>query len=195
LLRARGNTYAAYVTPVPPQYRRVMAGDVVAIGGSSWRVMVGRGHAPEHLCLYNPALDVLISGDQILPVITTNVSVWPDEPDGNPLKLYLASLAVFRPLPETALVLPSHGLPFRHLYLRLDQLAHHHDERLDRAVAACAAPLTAADLIPVLFRRQLDIHQLGFAMGEALAHLHYLVGEGRLRRETGADGVHRFGKV
>ncbi len=194
-LRARGNTYAAYVTPVPPQYRRVMAGDVVAINNSSWRVIVGRGHAPEHLCLYNPALDVLISGDQILPVITTNVSVWPDEPDGNPLKLYLDSLADFRPLPETALVLPSHGLPFRNLHFRLDQLAHHHDERLDRAVAACAAPLTAADLIPVLFRRQLDIHQLGFAMGEALAHLHYLVGAGRLRRETGADGIHRFSKV
>ncbi len=194
-LRARGNSYAVGVTPIPPQYRRVMAGDTVAINGHSWRVIVGRGHAPEHLCLYNPALDVLISGDQILPSITTNVSVWPDEPDGNPLKLYLDSLADFRPLRESALVLPSHGLPFRNLHLRLDQLAHHHDERLDRTVAACATPMTAADLIPVLFRRQLDIHQLGFAMGESLAHLHYLVGEGRIRRETGADGIYRFGKI
>lgn len=188
----RGNPYAQNVTPVPVTYRRIMVGDEIAIGDHGWRVIVGQGHAPEHVCLYSPALDVLISGDQVLPKITTNVSVWPDQPDGNPLKLYLDSLAYFQPLPESALVLPSHGLPFYGLHLRLKYLADHHVERLARAAEACAEPRTAAEIIPVLFRRQLDLHQLSFALGEALAHLHYLVGVGQLRREAGPDQVYRF---
>jgi glyoxylase-like metal-dependent hydrolase (beta-lactamase superfamily II) len=193
--RARGNPYAQNVSPVPVTYRRIMEGDAIEINGHPWQVIVGQGHAPEHVCLYSRELDVLISGDQVLPKITTNVSVWPDQPDGNPLKLYLDSLAYFRPLPDSALVLPSHGLPFHGLHLRLHHLAHHHDERLERTVEACAEPRTGAEIIPVLFRRQLDIHQLSFAMGEALAHLHYLVGLGRLRRETDAAGVRRFVKA
>jgi glyoxylase-like metal-dependent hydrolase (beta-lactamase superfamily II) len=191
----RGNPYAQNVAPVPPTYRRFMEGDEIEIDGRAWRVIVGHGHAPEHACLFSRDLDVLISGDQVLPKITTNVSVWPDQPDSNPLKLYLDSIGYFRPLPATAFVLPSHGLPFRGLHPRLDDLAHHHDERLERTVEACASPRTGAELIPVLFRRALDIHQLSFAMGEALAHLHYLVGDGQLRRETDADGVYRFVKT
>jgi glyoxylase-like metal-dependent hydrolase (beta-lactamase superfamily II) len=137
---------------------------------------------------------VLISGDQVLPKITTNVSVWPDQPEGNPLKLYLDSMDKFRPLPEESLVLPSHGLPFLGLHARLDQLAEHHEERLARTLAACAEPLTATELIPVLFRRELDLHQLGFAIGEALAHVNWLVGAGSVERLRGADGIYRYVK-
>jgi glyoxylase-like metal-dependent hydrolase (beta-lactamase superfamily II) len=190
--RQRGNPYAANVAPVPVTFRRIMEGDEIPINGQRWRIIIGYGHAPEHACLYNPALDVLISGDQVLPKITTNVSVWPDQPDSDPLKLYLDSIAYFRPLPDSALVLPSHGYPFRGLHLRLHQLAHHHDDRLARTLEACATPRSGAEIIPVLFRRQLDIHQLSFAIGEALAHLHYLVGRGELRRETDGEGMHRF---
>ena len=191
-LRRRGNLYAQNVTPIPVTYRRILEGEEIAIDGRPWRVIIGQGHAPEHACLYSRDLGVLISGDQVLPKITTNVSVFPDQPDSNPLKLYLDSLERFRPLPEDSFVLPSHGLPFRGLHLRLEQLTHHHDERLERTVEACRTPRTGAEIIPVLFRRELDLHQLSFAIGEALAHLHYLVGLGRLKRETGADGVYRF---
>ena len=52
--------------------------------------------------------------------------------------------------------------------------------------------MSAADMVPVLWRRSLDPHQMGFALGEALAHLHYLVGEGELARQTDNDGVDRF---
>ena len=194
-LRQRGNLYAQNVTPIPATYRRMLEGEEIAIDGRPWRVIIGQGHAPEHACLYCRDLGILISGDQVLPKITTNVSVFPDQPDSNPLKLYLDSLERFRPLPEDSFVLPSHGLPFRGLHLRLEQLAHHHDERLERTVEACRVPRTGAEIIPVLFRRELDLHQLSFAIGEALAHLHYLVGLGRLKRETGADGVYRFLKA
>ena len=192
LFRQRGNPFALNVTPVPPAFHRIMEGDEIEIGGRPWRVIVGFGHAPEHACLHQPELGVLISGDQVLPKITTNVSVWPDQPEGDPLKLYLDSLAKFRPLPEETFVLPSHGLPFLGLHLRLDQLAEHHEERFQHTIDSCAEPRSGADIIPILFRRKLDLHQLGFAIGEALAHLNYLVGAGRMERIVGADGIYRF---
>jgi glyoxylase-like metal-dependent hydrolase (beta-lactamase superfamily II) len=194
--RERGrNHYRQLVPSFAPQFRAVREGDVVTIGGRRWNTFTVSGHAPEHACLYCPEANVLISGDQVLPKITTNVSVWPDQPHGNPLRLYLDSLRRFRPLPEDTLVLPSHGLPFRGLHHRLDHLQHHHDDRLTETVHAIAEPLTAAELVPVLFRRKLDTHQLGFAIGEALAHLHYLEAEGQAAELVGADGVHRFRKA
>ena len=191
-LRGRGNLYAQNVSPIPLSYRRIKAGDEIAIDGRAWRVIIGEGHAPEHACLYCRELGVLIAGDQILPKITPNVSVFPDQPEGNPLKLFLDSLDSFRPLPSDTLVLPSHGLPFRGLQLRLEQFVRHHEVRLERSAAACTEPRTAAEIIPVLFRRELDLHQITFAIGEALAHLHFLQGRGQVRRESDAQGIYRF---
>src|SRR5262244_347342 len=187
--------YRQLVPMVVPQFRTVREGDVVAIGGRQWHAFTVLGHAPEHACLFCPEANVLISGDQVLPKITTNVSVWPDQPRGNPLRLYLDSLQRFRPLPADTLVLPSHGLPFRGLHHRLDYLRQHHDERLAETVTAIAEPRTASELVPVLFRRQLDTHQLGFAIGETLAHLHYLEAEGHAAQQVDAGGVHRFRKA
>ncbi len=193
--RGRGNHYRQLVPSVAAQFRAVREGDVLTIGARRWHAFTVLGHAPEHACLRCPEAGVLISGDQVLPKITTNVSVWPDQPRGNPLRLYLDSLARFRPLAAETLVLPSHGLPFRGLHLRLDYLRHHHDERLAATVDALVEPRTAAELVPVLFRRQLDTHQLGFAIGETLAHLHYLEAEGQAARLVDADGVQRFRKA
>jgi len=191
----RGNQYRKLVPAVAPQFYPVREGDDIRIGGRRWRAFTVRGHAPEHACLYSDEASVLISGDQVLPRITTNVSVWPDQPRANPLRLYLDSLKRFRPLPEDTLVLPSHGLPFRGLHQRLDYLSHHHEARLAETLDALAQPLSAAELVPVLFRRQLDAHQLGFAIGEALAHLHYLEADGQAERVADAGGIHRFRKA
>src|SRR5262249_17910850 len=136
---------------------------------------------------------VLIAGDQILPRISPNVSVPPHEPDGDPLARYLRSLDKFRrALPPETLVLPSHNLPFHGVHARIDELAAHHRERCDEALVACSRPKRAAELLPVLFRRKLDRHQTAFALGESLAHLHYLFGHGELNRLDEADGVVRF---
>jgi len=193
--RERGNHYARLVPSVAPEFHCLIEGDVLTIGERRWEALTVRGHAPEHMCLYSRADGILISGDQVLPKITTNVSVWSDQPQGNPLKLYLDSLGRFRPMREDALVLPSHGLPFYGLHARLDFLRHHHDERLAETIGALAEPRPGADLIPVLFRRQLDTHQLGFAIGEVLAHLNYLEADGQVQRLTGTDGVCRFQKA
>jgi glyoxylase-like metal-dependent hydrolase (beta-lactamase superfamily II) len=191
-LLSRGNTYAFGVPEVPGSFYRIRAGDVVAIGRHRWRVMIGYGHAPEHACLYSRELGVLISGDQVLPRISTNVSVWPTEPEGNPLGLYLSSLDQFEQLPAATLVLPSHNLVFRGLHGRVQALRAHHRERLEELLAACRQPRTAADMLPVLFRRKLDLSGTFFAMGESIAHLNHLWHRGRLSRSRGADGVYRF---
>jgi len=155
--------------------------------------LIGEGHAPEHACLLCEETGVLIAGDQILPKISPNISVQAYEPDGDPLARYLASLGKLRgQIPPDVLVLPSHNLPFRGVHGRIDALAAHHRLRCDEVAAACDRPMSAADMVPVLWRRSLDRHQMGFALGEALAHLHYLVGNGEIARETDNDGVDRF---
>jgi glyoxylase-like metal-dependent hydrolase (beta-lactamase superfamily II) len=189
---ARGNLYRRRVVPPPPSFRRVRHGDRLRLAGSEWRVVVGRGHAPEMVCLFNPEHNVLIAGDQVLPRISPNVSVWPSEPEADPLADFLSSLLSFRELPEDCLVLPSHGLPFRGLHGRIDQLVGHHHERLERALDACATPVTLAEVMPRLFDRALDVHQLQFALGESLAHLNYLVAQGHLGRGLDADGRFRY---
>ncbi|RZU02088.1 MBL fold metallo-hydrolase [Rivibacter subsaxonicus] len=192
-VRARTNYYASMVPAVPTVFHRLQDGLRLRIGAHEWQCIAGYGHAPEHIALYSETQGMLISGDMVLPRISTNVSVWDMEPESNPLQQYLDSLERYRPLPAATLVLPSHGRPFTGLHTRIDQLRAHHDERLADVLAACRErPTTASDLLEVLFRRKLDLHQITFAMGEAVAHLHKLWFEGALRRERGADGVLRF---
>jgi glyoxylase-like metal-dependent hydrolase (beta-lactamase superfamily II) len=188
----RGNSYRKIVSEPPIRFMRIMEGDDIAVGGNRWRVITGYGHAPEHASLYCESLGVLISGDMLLPKISTNVSVWPTEPEGDPLKLFLRSIDRFLEVPSDTLVLPSHGLPFRGAHERVRMLHEHHRERLEEVMEACASPVTATDLLPVLFRRKLDMHQTFFAMGEAIAHLHYLWHQGKIRRMRDANGIYRF---
>ena len=194
-LRGRGNHYPRLVPALSPAFRALREGEPLVVGGRRWEVIVGRGHSPEHAALWCAEANVLISGDQILPKITTNVSVWPDQPSANPLRLYLGSLERFRAVAADALVLPSHNLPFRGVHERVGELKTHHAARLAETLDALTEPRTAADVVPFLFRRQLDAHQLAFALGEALAHLHFLEADGRAERLIGPDGLHRFQKA
>lgn len=192
-IRARANYYPGMVPQVPASFRRMMDGDAITIGGRTWRCISGHGHAPEHIALHCEEAGVLISGDMLLPRISTNVSVYDIEPEADSLRLFLASIDKFKALPADTLVLPSHGKPFRGAHQRVRQLHDHHRERLDEVMQACSrAPQSAADVLPLLFKRQLDLHQTTFAMGESVAHLHALWHAGRLRRSRGADGVWRF---
>ena len=192
-IKARTNYYASMVPQVPAHYRRLLDGATLQVGGHAWTCHVGYGHAPEHMSLHCPALGVLISGDMVLPRISTNVSVHEGEPEANPLTLYLDSLRRMLALPADALVLPSHGRPFRGLHVRVAQLVAHHDERFADVMAACSeAPQHAAGLLMLLFRRQLDLHQTTFAMGESVAHLNALWLRGDLVRRLDADGIFRF---
>jgi glyoxylase-like metal-dependent hydrolase (beta-lactamase superfamily II) len=195
-LRERGNQYKRGVPELPTSFVRLLDGDRVRAGATNWRVIEGHGHSPEHASLYARERGILVSGDMLLPRISTNVSVMAAEPDGDPLARFLDSLAAFDALPADTLVLPSHGLPFRGIALRTAQLRTHHAARLDDLVAAVAtgpaAGLSAHDLVPVLFHRELDVQQRFFAMGEAIAHLNHLRHSGRLDRRIAAGGSIQF---
>lgn len=190
----RGSGYRKAVPALPEYYQRLKAADTLTIGGRKWQVLIGHGHAPEHMALYCAELDVLISGDMLLPRISTNISVFAATPDADALGWYLDSLAeMAREIPAKTLVLPSHGLPFFGVQSRVEALQAHHAERLRALENSCEeAPKSAAELLETLFQRALDTHQTMFAMGEAIAHLNHLEQAGRLSRMTDADGVIRY---
>ena len=178
---------------LPGGYERLVDGQVLTIGDNDWRVVVGSGHSPEHACLYCEHLKVLIAGDQILPIITSNVSVHPSEPNANPLQDWMASHDhLLKVIPDDTFVLPAHNLPFYGVRARLRDLIAHHDDRMLAIEEACVEPQIAKDLLPVLFNRKLDPRQTMMALGEAIAHVHLLIHRNKLERLAGADGVDRF---
>ncbi|HEY6916060.1 MAG TPA: MBL fold metallo-hydrolase [Allosphingosinicella sp.] len=180
--------FSAAISPVPVSFVRMREGDVLRIGGRHWRVVTGSGHCPEHACLVDDAAKVMIAGDQVLPRITSNVSLSLSEPEADPLGDWLGSIARLRALPGDLLVLPSHGEPFTGLHARLDALARGHGERLDALHRHLAEPRRAVDCFSVLFGRQIGDDVIGLATGEALAHLRRLEVEGRAAR-TDREGV------
>ena len=191
-LAARSGGYNRGVPSLPTDYRRLFDGRELRIGEHRWQVRVGFGHSPEHAALYCEALDVLISGDMLLPKISTNISIFAVLPMADSLADYLDSLDRLRDLPEETLVLPSHGLPFYGMLDRINAQHAHHEERLLVLEESCAEPRSAAELLTTLFPRELDTHQMMFAMGEAIAHLNRLEQAGRLVRTQGEDGVIRY---
>ena len=194
-LAGRGNAYGRGVPQAPRTIVRMIGGDTLRFGGDDWTVIPGYGHSPEHAALHAAKRGVLISGDMLLPRISTNVSVWPADPDGDPLGRFLASLSPFERLPADTLVLPSHGLPFRGGAARVAELRAHHVARLgelEDALRRSERPMSAGELVPVLFRRALDLQQRFFATGEAIAHLNHLWHAGRAQRHAGDGGALRF---
>ncbi|MCB1480494.1 MAG: MBL fold metallo-hydrolase [Rhodobiaceae bacterium] len=176
-------------------FDRINTGETITAGGRDWLITTGQGHSPDLATLYNARDDILIAGDQILPKITTNVSVWPWEPLADPLREFIESLDRLGAIvTEKTFVLPSHREPFHNAQARIAELKHHHAERLEEVVALLEGheARTAGELLEPLFKRELDGHQVNFAMGEALAHLNRLVFDRVVERHEDAGGLIRF---
>ena len=192
--KAWGN-FGKIISKMPAGFKRLQDGDVLTIGQRQWQVVVGRGHAPEHACLISVDGEgggLMISGDQVLPRITSNVSVYPTEPYADPLADWLDSIDTLRAIPSNVLVLPSHNEPFYGLHTRLDQLADDHHGKLVKLEAFCETPRTAVDCFAALFRRPIGEADYGLATGETVAHLHWLEERGRVLRRSDSSGVDRF---
>jgi glyoxylase-like metal-dependent hydrolase (beta-lactamase superfamily II) len=182
--------FGKYVTPLPEAYQRLSDGDDLTIGDHRWKVIVGRGHSPEHACLFDAERNLLISGDQLLPTISSNVSVYPTEPKGNPLRDWLASLHKLKDeLPADVLVLPAHGKPFRGAHARLDQLIDEHMTGLSKLSDYCSEPRRAVDVFPALFKSRISAKNLILATGESIAHLNYLCDTGDIVAENDNEDV------
>ena len=160
-------------------------------------VLTGGGHSPEGIMLVCRADKLFFSADQVLAKISPNVSVSAVDPEGDPLGQYLRSLdALSGGIDGDVLVLPGHNPPFRGLHTRIAGLIAHHRSRCDRILRACqAAPRSAAELVPFVFTRRLDPHQMGFAFGEVLAHVNYMRRRGSLKPIDTADGIQRLAAV
>ena len=185
--------FGKYVTPLPASYRRLYDGQKGPVGNREWEVVVGQGHSPEHACFYNEDLNFLISGDQILPAISSNVSVYPLEPEANPLKDWIDSLrAIGERVPDDVLVLPAHGKPFRGARERIDSMVNEHLERLVELRDYCKKPRRAVDVFPALYRAKITDDNLMFATGEAIAHLNYLINDGEIVAEADSDNVNWY---
>jgi glyoxylase-like metal-dependent hydrolase (beta-lactamase superfamily II) len=189
----RGHGYLKMLTGLPPTFRRLIAGETLQLGGRRFDVLTGGGHSPEQVMLFDPGERLLFAADQVLAKISPNVSVWAVDPEGDPLGIYLRSLDVLASLiSDDVLVLPGHNLPFYGLQARAGELKEHHETRCAAiAEASRIRPRSAAELIPVVFRRALDAHQMGFAFSEVLAHVNYMSRQGRLGWSKGADDVGR----
>ncbi|MFJ7882760.1 MBL fold metallo-hydrolase [Pseudomonas sp. NPDC096917] len=175
----------------PAGFVRLRHGNELTIGGRRWQVVMGNGHSPEHACLYAPDDGLLISGDQVLPRITSTIAVYVTEPAANPLRDWLASIERLRVIPDSVLVLPAHERPFFNLHLRLDQLRDHHLAHLQQLLDACTQPRTALEMMAVLFKKLSGRFDELMAVGETLAHANYLMAEGALVREE-QGGLHRY---
>ncbi len=187
------NYFSTLVPDMPRSFVRIRADEAIMINGQAWQVIIGTGHSPEHASLYCAQAGLLLSGDMVLPRISTNVSVFEIEPEANPVEWFMRSLDAYAHCAEDTLVLPSHGKPFRGLAQRIVQLKAHHAERLEALQQAMqgGTDITARDAIKIVFGREFDFHQLNFALGEALAHLHCLWYRGQVQRIQ-ADGQVRF---
>ncbi len=182
--------FGKYVAQLPEAYRRLKEGDRLEFAGHTWEVLIGRGHSPEHACFFDAERKLLISGDQILPTISSNVSVYPTEPGANPLRDWIESLRKLKTrLPEDVLVFPAHGRPFRGVHPRLDVMIQEHLDGLDALLDLCKKPQRVLDVFPALFKGRITDSNLIMATGESVAHLNYLIDEGAIAAEADADGV------
>lgn len=188
----RGPLYQRSMAALPRAYQRIVADQTIRIGGRDWSVLTGGGHAPEMACLHCASDRIFISADQVLPRISPYVGVHAPEPDADPLADFLGTLSRFRVVPEDVTVLPSHGLPFHGLHPRLAALEAHHAQRLDLLHHGLAEPQSVVEASGLLFPRGLDRNQLGFGIGETLAHLNRLVAMGEAWAEDSPEGVLRF---
>jgi glyoxylase-like metal-dependent hydrolase (beta-lactamase superfamily II) len=192
--KVRFGGFGKAVSKMPDAYRRLSDGDTIEIGGRAWRIVTGNGHCPEHACLWQEELKLFISGDQVLPRISSNVSVFPTEPDGDPLADWIDSCKkLLKSVPNDVLVLPAHNEPFYGLHERLQNLIDGHERALDRVLDRIRKePRRAVDLFGALFARKIGPDLIGMATGEAIAHANCLIGRGLARRVTDNQGVSRY---
>jgi len=189
---SRFGFFGSIIYPLPSSYSRVKNNDVFQFGSREWRVLEGSGHTMEHLCLYSLDEKYLISGDQILPTISSHVGVFPTEPEANPLEDWINSCKRLKSqVAEDVLVLPAHGRPFIGAHKRLDALINLHETNLESLCNLLKTPKQAPDTFSVLFNRDINESNFLMALGESIAHLNCLEQRGVIQKEL-IDGIYHY---
>ena len=183
--------FADVVAPMPLGFTRIEEGQRLSLGGRTWIVRFGHGHAPDHATLWSEDGDIVIGGDQILASISPNLGVYATEPGADPVAEWIAACRTLQPFAtDDHLVLPGHKLPFTGLPHRLRQMIDNHDHALDRLRDHLeTAPRTASECFAPLYKREIDAGTYGLALVEAVAHLNHLLALGEVTREQRSDGA------
>ena len=181
------------VAPMPLGYTRLRQGDTITMGGRTWDVHIGNGHAPEHATFWSRDDNLILSGDQILPSISPNIGVYATEPMADPIAEWLEACERLQGLArDDHLVLGGHKLPFTGLPTRMRQLIENHHGALDRLLAYLDTPKAAGECFAPLFKRTIGEGEYGLALVEAVAHLSHLYQDGRAIRTTRDDGAYLY---
>ncbi|MCR8826089.1 MBL fold metallo-hydrolase [Pseudosulfitobacter koreensis] len=182
--------FADVVAPLPLGYTRIQQDQTIRIGGRTWDIHMGNGHAPEHATFWSRDDNLVLAGDQILSSISPNVGVHATEPMADPIGEWLEACERLEPLARPDhLVLGGHKLPFTGLPTRMRQLIDNHHGALKRLLAYIDTPKSATECYAPLFKRKIGEAEYGLAMVEAFAHLSHLHQTGlatRTRRDDGA---------
>jgi glyoxylase-like metal-dependent hydrolase (beta-lactamase superfamily II) len=171
--------YKKLVKRLPEDVHFLEPGSTLRINGQTWNLLAMPGHSPEHICLWNPAQKILISGDHVLPTITPNISLHPTGLT-NPLEDYLLSLEKLLDL-DCEYYLPAHGPISSNLHERVKEIIQHHQEKFVLIMNNTETPISVAEAVPILFSKELPAHQLMFAYAETAAHLICLANRNFLR--------------
>ncbi len=183
--------FSDLIYPMADIYQQLEHEDRITLGKYQWLVHIGKGHSPEHICLFCEELNLFIAGDQLLPTISPNVSVWPTKPDANPMADFLASCHdISKIINNKTLVLPAHGLPFYGGNNRLNTLVEETEKNLDDLYDFCQLPITVSDVFPILFKAKINESNMMLAYGEALASLNYLCVQGKIEVIQGENDIH-----
>jgi glyoxylase-like metal-dependent hydrolase (beta-lactamase superfamily II) len=165
-------------------------GVVIETDLGPWTVYETPGHAPSHICLYQPERRLLISGDHLLGRVSL-IFEYGWTPD--PIAEYIDSLAVIERL-DTRLCMSGHGRTFTDIPAHIDGSRELLAERLEATIVAASVAseaLTALELVPEVFGEPLGA-ATRWRLGDVLCFLTHLEHRGRVRRLTGGDGVERW---
>lgn len=194
--QSRFGGFGSMVSQLPDTYRRLQGGQTLQIGGYSWQTIATGGHSPEHICLYCREHNLLIAGDQLLPGITPNVSVWPTEPQANPLGEWLDGCRHLKDsIDRDCLVLPSHGKPFYGAHQRIQYIIDMHIQGLEQITAQLQRPTKVTELFSTLFHSRISESNRIMAAGETIAHLNYLVAQEQIGFEIQSDGSALYSRL
>jgi glyoxylase-like metal-dependent hydrolase (beta-lactamase superfamily II) len=193
IIQDRGNNFLRTSDEIPASYQRLSENQSTRIGNRDWRILIGRGHAPEMILMYDAAGKFLISADQIVARITPNIGVWAYDTAANPLKEFLDSSAKFPALvPNDVTILPGHGRPFDDFHARVATFAPHHEGRLNKLRGGITdKPQNLYQLMKVIFVRELSARDFVFALGETHAHVNYLLATGEIEKIDSAEFLYK----
>ena len=193
-LSSRPFNFGDGVSPLEKGFIRLSENEIITINGVDWTVRMGKGHAPEHATFWSNELKLVLAGDQVLAGISSNLGVYPTEPNADTVGDWILSCEKFLEVArDEHVVLPGHGRPFTGLPKRLVQLIENHRSALKRIKQDLnSSPKTAVELFKAIFKRDINQREYMLALHEAVGHVNHLYKTGMVYRDVRSDGAYIY---